>query len=174
MSVKQKIKNLKENNKVIKSICNFLNKDNYMWVKLVIAAVLAVIGSIIFEYTIYRAIDPQYISNNRMMLVSMIFMFIELHFIFKLDKMYDFIHKYRYALAAAFLIFAMVMGYHGSSIVNFDSEVQSNSENRRFHTLLGFPRLIRTDEWASSMLYKLSQGVGNEDDRFLYFNDSLR
>lgn len=174
MSVKQKIKNLKENNKVIKSICNFLNKDNYMWVKLIIAAVIAVVGSIIFEYTIYRAIDPQYISNNRMMLVSMIFMFIELHFIFKLDKMYNFIHKYRYALAAAFLIFAMVMGYHGSSIVNFDNEVQSNSENRRFHTLLGFPRLIRTDEWASSMLYKLSQGVGNEEDRFLYFNDRLR
>lgn len=174
MSVKQNIKNLKENNKVIKSICNFLNKDNYMWVKLIIAAVLAVIGSIIFEHTIYRIIDPQYISNNRMMLVSMIFMFIELHFIFKLDKMYNFIHKYRYALAAAFLIFAMVMGYHGSSIVNFDSEVQSNSENRRFHTLLGFPRLIRTDEWASSMLYKLSQGVGNEEDRFLYFNDRLR
>ena len=174
MSVKQNIKNLKENNKVIKSICNFLNKDNYMWVKLIIAAVLAVIGSIIFEHTIYRAIDPQYISNNRMMLVSMIFMFIELHFIFKLDKMYNFIHKYRYALAAAFLIFAMVMGYHGSSIVNFDSEVQSNSENRRFHTLLGFPRLIRTDEWASSMLYKLSQGVGNEEDRFSYFNDRLR
>ena len=174
MSVKQNIKKLKENNKVIKSICNFLNKDNYMWVKLIIAAVLAVIGSIIFEHTIYRAIDPQYISNNRMMLVSMIFMFIELHFIFKLDKMYNFIHKYRYALAAAFLIFAMVMGYHGSSIVNFDNEVQSNSENRRFHTLLGFSRLIRTDEWASSMLYKLSQGVGNEDDRFLYFNDRLR
>ena len=174
MSVKQNIKKLKENNKVIKSICNFLNKDNYMWVKLIIAAVLAVIGSIIFEHTIYRAIDPQYISNNRMMLVSMIFMFIELHFIFKLDKMYNFIHKYRYALAAAFLIFAMVMGYHGSSIVNFDSEVQSNSENRRFHTLLGFPRLIRTDEWASSMLYKLSQGVGNEEDRFSYFNDRLR
>lgn len=174
MSVKQNIKKLKENNKVIKSICNFLNKDNYMWVKLIIAAVIAVIGSIIFEHTIYRIIDPQYISNNRMMLVSMIFMFIELHFIFKLDKMYNFIHKYRYALAAAFLIFAMVMGYHGSSIVNFDSEVQSNSENRRFHTLLGFPRLIRTDEWASSMLYKLSQGVGNEEDRFLYFNDRLR
>lgn len=174
MSVKQNIKKLKENNKVIKSICNFLNKDNYMWVKLIIAAVIAVVGSIIFEYTIYRAIDPQYISNNRMMLVSMIFMFIELHFIFKLDKMYNFIHKYRYALAAAFLIFAMVMGYHGSSIVNFDNEVQSNSENRRFHTLLGFPRLIRTDEWASSMLYKLSQGVGNEEDRFLYFNDRLR
>ena len=174
MSVKQNIKKLKENNKVIKSICNFLNKDNYMWVKLIIAAVIAVVGSIIFEHTIYRIIDPQYISNNRMMLVSMIFMFIELHFIFKLDKMYNFIHKYRYALAAAFLIFAMVMGYHGSSIVNFDNEVQSNSENRRFHTLLGFPRLIRTDEWASSMLYKLSQGVGNEEDRFLYFNDRLR
>ena len=174
MSVKQNIKKLKENNKVIKSICNFLNKDNYMWVKLIIAAVIAVVGSIIIEHTIYRIIDPQYISNNRMMLVSMIFMFIELHFIFKLDKMYNFIHKYRYALAAAFLIFAMVMGYHGSSIVNFDNEVQSNSENRRFHTLLGFPRLIRTDEWASSMLYKLSQGVGNEEDRFLYFNDRLR
>ena len=87
MSVKQNIKKLKENNKVIKSICNFLNKDNYMWVKLIIAAVIAVVGSIIFEHTIYRIIDPQYISNNRMMLVSMIFMYKIIHFIKFKNKM---------------------------------------------------------------------------------------
>ena len=171
MSLKEKFKKLKDN-KVVKSICNFLNKDNYIIPKVIIVLVLAVVGSIIFEHTIYRRIDPQYISNNRMMLVSGIFAFIGIHFVFRLDKMYKFIHKYRYAIAAALLIFAMIMGYHGSSIINFHGEVQKNSHDRRFNTLLGVPRLIRTDEWASSMLYKLSQCVGESSGE--QFNNRLR
>lgn len=173
--MKDFIKNLKikvANNKCFQKVAYFLNKENFIKTKLILVAVLSVIAAIVFEYTIYRRIDPQYISKNRMMLVSAIFMFIGIHFVFKLDKMYGFIHKYRYHLAGAFLVFVMVMGYHGSSIVNFDEQFQMNSDNRRFHTLLGVPRLIRTDEWASSMLYRLSQGVG--DNKFEYFNDNLR
>ena len=172
VNLKEKFKTLKEKNKVIAAISKFLDKDNYMIIKLILVAVLSVIASVIFEHTVYRIIDPQYISNNRMMLVALIIMFIGIHFVFKLDKMYGFIHKYRYAIAGIFMIFVMVMGYHGSSIINFDEQFQTNSDNRRFHALLGYPRLIRTDEWASSMLYKLSQCIGEE--KFEYFNDRLR
>lgn len=171
MSLKEKFKNVKDNT-VVKKVCNFLNKDNYLIPKLIIVLVLSAICSFVFEHTIYRRIDPQYISNNRMMLVAAIFAFIGIHFVFKLDKMYGFIHKYRYAIVGCLMLFAMIMGYHGSSIINFDNEVQINSHNRRFNTLLGVPRLIRTDEWASSMLYKLSQCVG--EGKYEYFNDRLR
>ena len=170
--IKEKIKKIKEN-KVVKAICNFLNKDNYIWQKIVILIILSGISSFVFEHTIYRKYDPQYISNNRMMLVAIIFMFIGIHFIIRLNKLYNFIHKYRYPIAGLFMVFVMLMGYHGSSILNYDNELQLEAENRRFHTLLGTPRLIRTDEWASSMMYKLSQGAG-EVDRFEYFNDNLR
>ena len=173
--MKDKLLNLKERcleNKIVKKICFFLDKNNFLKTKLILVAILSVIASIIFEYTFYRRIDPQYISKNRMMLVAMIFMFIGIHFVFKLKEMYEFIHKHRYKIAVAFLLFVMIFKYHGSSIVNFDEQFQLNSDNRRFHTLLGYPRLIRTDEWASSTLYKLSQGVG--ENKFEYFSSKLR
>ena len=157
---------------VLEKIKFFFKKENFFKQKLVIGLIIAAVCSIVFEYTFYRRIDPQYISKNRMALVAGIFYFIILHGIIRLDVMYEFIHKNRYKLALAFMIFVMIMNYHGSSIVNFDEQFQTNADDRHFHTLLGLPRLIRTDEWASSMLYKLSQGVG--DNKYSYFNDTLR
>ncbi len=170
--IKEKFDNIKQNNKFVKALSNFINKENYTIIKLIIVAIFSIIAGIIFEYTIYRKIDPQYISKNRMIIMAGFFMFAGIHFIFKLDKMYNLIHKHRYHLAGIFLVFVMVMGYHGSSIVNFDEQIQLDSDNRHFHALLGVPRLIRTDEWASSMLYKLSQGVG--ENKFEYFSNKLR
>ena len=79
VNLKEKFKTLKEKNKVIAAISKFLDKDNYMIIKLILVAVLSVIASVIFEHTVYRIIDPQYISNNRMMLVALIIMFIGIH-----------------------------------------------------------------------------------------------
>ena len=60
-------------------IKNFFKKDNYIWVKLIIAAILSIILAIVFEYTVYRIVDPNYISKNRMMLFAIGFMFILIH-----------------------------------------------------------------------------------------------
>ena len=157
----------------MKKIKNFIKKGNYTKIKLAIIAVLAIIASVIFEYKFYTVyIDNSYDSKTRMLIMAIIFGFIGLHFVFKLNDLYEFIYKQRYTLAGAFLIFVMVFKLSGSSIVNFNDQFQTESDDNRFHPLLGFARMVRTDEWATSTLYMLSQNVG--DDQFQYFDDELR
>lgn len=157
----------------LEKIKTFLNKENYTKVKLAIIAILAILASIIFEYKFYTIyIDNAYDSKTRMLIIAMIFGFIGLHFVFKLKDLYEFIYKRRYQLAAGFLIFVMIFKLSGSSIVNFNDQFQTKSDDNRFHPLLGFARMVRTDEWATSTMYILSQGVGN--DQYQYFDDELR
>lgn len=157
----------------MEKIKNFLNKENYTKTKLGIIAVLSVICSIIFEYKFYTVyIDNSYDSKTRMLIMAMFFGFVGLHFVFKLKDLYEFIYKHRYKLAAAFLLFVMVFKLSGSSIVNYNDQFQTESDDNRFHPLLGFARMVRTDEWATSTMYILSQGVGS--DQFQYFDDELR
>ena len=151
----------------------FIKKGNYTKSKLVIFAILSVICAILFEYKFYTIyIDNSYDSKTRMFIVALFFAFVGLHFIFHLNDLYEFIYKHRYKIAAGFLLFVMVFKLSGSSIVNYNNEFQTETDDNRFHPLLGFSRLVRTDEWASSTLYMLSQDVGN--DRFQYFDDELR
>lgn len=166
MSMSNKVKALYEKTKT------FINKDNFTKTKLAILVVLAGLLSIACEYTIFRKFYPEYISNNRIMLVTLIFIYIGMHFVFKISQMYEFIHKHRYKIACAFLLFVMAFKYSGSSIVNFNALVQPNNDDRKYHTLLGTARMIRTDEWATSTTYILSQTQG--ENAFSYFNDKLR
>lgn len=153
----------------------FINKDNCTKIKLVLVAIFSVLFAIVCEYTIFRKSHPEFISKNRIMLVSIIYMFIGIHFVFKLSKMYEFIHNHRYKIACAFLLFVMVFKYSGSSIVNFhiwNGLIQPHNDNTRYHTLLGNTRPIRTDEWATSTTYILSQSKAQNP--FSYFNNVLR
>ena len=150
----------------------FINKDNFTKTKLLIVLVISCILSVLCEYTIFRISHPEYISKVRMILVAIIFAFIGIHFVFKISKMYEFIHKNRYKIACAFLLFVMMFKLSGSSIVNFNGLIQSHNDDRKYHTLLGTPRMIRTDEWATSTTYILSQGMGS--NQFEYFSDKLR
>lgn len=157
----------------MEKIKNFLNKENYTKIKLGILFVVAIIAAILFEYGFYtRYIDKSYDSKTRMIIMTMVFGFVGLHFIFKLDKLYEFIYKQRYKIAGAFLIFVMLFKLSGSSIVNFNDQFQTKSDDNRFHPLLGFARMVRTDEWSSSTLYMLSQGVG--ENQYEYFSNKLR
>ncbi len=163
-------------NKVIEKIKIFLNKDNFTKTKLVLGVFLSLALAVITEYTVMRRYHPQFISKNRMMLLAMIYMFIGIHFVFKLSKMYEFIHKNRYKIACAFLLFVTVFQYSGSSITSYHEflGLQPNHDNSRYHTLFGKVRTIRTDEWATSTTYILSQGVGEPEEKHQYFSDTLR
>lgn len=158
--------------KIYEKILYFINKENFTKTKVVLVAILSIIFATICEYTIFRRYYPEFISKNRIMLVSLIYMFIGIHFVFKINKMYEFIHKYRYIIACAFLLFVMVFRYSGSSIVMFNDYIQKDFDNTRYHTLLGKPRDIRSDEWATSTTYILSQG--QTEDKYQYFSDVLR
>ena len=107
-------------NKIIEKIIFFINKDNFTKTKLILVAFASLAFAVICEYTIFRIWYPQFISKNRMMLVSIIYMFIGIHFVFKLSNMYEFIHKHRYKIACAFLLFVMIGQYSGSSITNYN------------------------------------------------------
>lgn len=170
MNILDRVKTLYE--KALEKIKFFINKDNFTKTKLAMLVVLSGLLSIACEYTIFRRWYPEYISNNRIMLVTLIFIYIGMHFVFKISQMYEFIHKHRYKIACAFLLFVMVFKYSGSSIVNFNGYIQKNHDDRRYHTLLGTARMIRTDEWATSTTYILSQSQGSNS--FSYFNDKLR
>ena len=163
---------IKTYNFILEKLKVFFNKDNFVVLKLIIVAALACIASIGFEYTIFRISHPGYISKLRMIIVAIIFMYIGIHFVFKLSKMYEWIHKYRYLLACAFLLFVMIFKLSGSSIEYFDGMIQSHNDDRKFHTVLGTPRKIRTDEWATSTTYLLAQG--ESDTPFTYYSDELR
>ena len=161
-------------NKVIEKIKIFLYKDNFTKTKLVLCAFLSLALAVITEYTVMRRYHPQFISKNRMMLLAMIYMFIGIHFVFKLSQMYEFIHKNRYKIACAFLLFVTVFQYSGSSITCYHEflGLQPNYDDSRYHTLFGKVRTIRTDEWATSTTYLLSQGEGQ--NKFDYFSNKLR
>ena len=159
-------------NKVIEKINFFISKENFTKTKVLLVVIFSGLLSIACEYTIFRRWYPEFISKNRIMLVSIIFMFIGIHFVFKLPKMYEFMHKHRYKIACAFLLFVMIFKYSGSSIVNFNSLIQSHHDDTRYHTLLGKPRMIRTDEWATSTTYILSQSKA--ETPFKYFSNVLR
>lgn len=157
---------------ILEKIKFFINKDNFTKTKLILVAIMSVLIATLCEYTIFRISHPEFISKNRIMLVSIIIMFIGIHFVFKLRKMYEFIHNHRYKIACAFLLFVMIFKYSGSSIVEFNSEIQPHIDNTRYHTLLGQTRRIRTDEWATSTTYILSQS--KTEVPFQYFSDVLR
>lgn len=170
MKKAKKLNKIYEN--ILEKIKFFINKDNFTKTKLILVAIMSVLIATLCEYTIFRISHPEFISKNRIMLVSIIIMFIGIHFVFKLRKMYEFIHNHRYKIACAFLLFVMIFKYSGSSIVEFNSEIQPHIDNTRYHTLLGQTRRIRTDEWATSTTYILSQS--KTEVPFQYFSDVLR
>ena len=170
MKKAEKLNKIYEN--ILEKIKFFINKDNFTKTKLILVAIMSLLIATLCEYTIFRISHPEFISKNRIMLVSIIIMFIGIHFVFKLRKMYEFIHNHRYKIACAFLLFVMIFKYSGSSIVEFNSEIQPHIDNTRYHTLLGQTRRIRTDEWATSTTYILSQS--KTEVPFQYFSDVLR
>lgn len=170
MKKAEKLNKIYEN--ILEKIKFFINKDNFTKTKLILVAIMSVLIATLCEYTIFRISHPEFISKNRIMLVSIIIMFIGIHFVFKLRKMYEFIHNHRYKIVCAFLLFVMIFKYSGSSIVEFNSEIQPHIDNTRYHTLLGQTRRIRTDEWATSTTYILSQS--KTEVPFQYFSDVLR
>lgn len=160
--------------KSVEKLIFFIDKENFTKTKLVLVAILSLVAAVVTEYTVMRIYHPQYISKNRMMLLAMIYMFIGIHFVFKLSNMYEFIHKNRYKIACAFLLFVTIFKYSGSSITSYHEflSIQPNYDDSRYHTLFGKVRTIRTDEWATSTTYLLSQA--NSENAFSYFSNVLR
>lgn len=172
----------------VQKTINFLNKENYKKVKLVISFFICFIVSILFEMFLYPGIiefvakpiddiigtfdyEILAVSKQRIILFWCIFYFIALHFILKLKDMYEFIYKYRYVLAGSFLVLVMLLKLHGSSMIWYTNYLE-NTEESSAHEILGISRFIRSDEYATQSMYILSQTEGQE--KLQYFDNKLR
>ena len=108
----------------------FLKKGLYTKQKLIIAIILSNLISVIFTVT------RSQIIIDRIPIFAGILIFISLHFILDLKKMYEFIYKYRYYIALVFLIYAVIMGYSMSSIGVYNNLIQGESTDKYFTPIL--------------------------------------
>ena len=100
-------------------------------------------------------------SIDRFLILSFIIIFICLHLILDIKKMYDFIYKKRYLIGLVLLLIITLRGYHGSSLGAWNKFVQPNNNIDDGGLLLGILRLIRGDEYIVSTPHILSQTYNN-------------
>lgn len=158
--------------KMLTKINNFFNKDNFRLAKMTILFFLSIIFAIVIEGLIFSK-KSGFFSIDRIIIVFGSLLFLSLHIIFKLKNMYEWIYNKRYVLAILFLAFAVIMGYSGSSITNYDSCIQAESSDNSYKPLFGEARGIRSDEWAVNTPLIFSQDkTGNT--KYPYFNMNIR
>lgn len=151
----------------MEKIKDFLKKGNYTKIKIIIAIIISLLLS-----TLYTMTRVTFVAD-RIFLVGAILMFVLLHFIFKLKDLYNFIYKYRFYIAIAIFIIAVICEYSGSSIGVYNEVLQGESTGTYFTPVLGKYRSIRSDEWVVNTPIFTSQAV-DEDSKFAYYNDNLR
>ncbi len=147
-------------------IKNIIKKGEYTKQKVFIAVIFSLIVA-----TIITCIPNTFIWD-RIPIFAAIILCILLHFIFKLEVMYNFIYKYRYILSAGILIYIVIMEYSGSSIGCYNNNYQPQRSQIYDTPILGVHRAIRSDEWNVNTPLAISQGIGA--NKYSYYNDKLR
>ena len=123
-------------------------------VKLVIFFLLSCLFAFVTEKVLFKVM---YVSMDRLILFWMGYMFLSLHLIFSLKKLYAVLYNKRYWIGAALFIFVVVNGYHGSSISLYNDFVQPNIYVADASPIIGMTRGIRGDEWRVMTPLTLSQ-----------------
>lgn len=151
----------------MKKINEIMKKGKYTKQKIIVAVILSILASTIITMSM------KVFVFDRIPILSAIFIFILLHFIFNLKDMYEFIYKYRYYIAIVVLIYCVLMGYSLSSIGIYNTTIQDESNGKYFSPILGVSRAIRSDEWVVNTPVFISQAIDDENP-FDYYNDNLR
>ena len=114
----------------------------------------------------------QPLALSRSSLFFIVLLFVGLHFLFDIKKMYKVLFQYRYAAALGLLLLLALQQYHGSSIGMYDSLIQPSLGSDYVTPVLGHVRAIRSDEWAVSTPWKLASAYG--DHPFGKYNEIMR
>jgi len=119
-------------------------------------------GDIVFTTT---TVDPTYsaygLLANRLLLLSIFFVFLMIHVIFDITKMYDWIFRRRLWLALALIFFMVINQYSFSSITMYNGIIQPNQGSEYVEPIFGATRAIRSDEWLVGTPMKLSAQYTN-------------
>jgi hypothetical protein len=101
------------------------------------------------------------LTFNRMILFFIFFVFLGLHLVIPIKKMYAWIFNYRYIVALAIFLFLVLNQYNGSSVQIFDSVIQNGQGSAFVQPIMGKARSIRSDEWLVATPNRLSAQFGS-------------
>lgn len=164
--------NIKENKKaIIKSVLFFIISCALALItELFLYEKIINIWNSNIDYEYWSIYDPNItFSKIRLGIFFIFYMFISLHFIFNIKKIYLFICDNRYKLAAIFLLLVTVLQINGSSMQKYDRELSLKTGIAQ-KNILGVSRGVRSDEWSTQSAYILSQETSN----FAFNADKLR
>lgn len=150
-------------------IKKFIKKGNYTKTKIVLLILISIIGAFILTSIARRGF-----IWDRIPILTVILFFAGSHFIFNIKELYNNIYKYRFYIAGIVLIYAVLMGYSGSSIGIYNDIIQPNNREIYYSPIFGDSRTIRTDEWAVNEPSFVSQCVDPNGNNYSYYHDSLR
>lgn len=112
------------------------------------------------------------IWNDRFVILLIVFMFISVHFIYDIKRMYQYLFKNRWIVAGALLLFLVLNKYNGDSITQYEYVVQSGQGSEYVQPVFGVPRSIRSDEWLVNTPSLLSSTFS--DNAFAKYNEVMR
>lgn len=150
-------------------IKKFIKKGNYTKTKIVLLILISIIGAFILTSIARRGF-----IWDRIPILTVILFFAGSHFILNIKELYNNIYKYRFYIAGIVLIYAVLMGYSGSSIGIYNDIIQPNNREIYYSPIFGDSRTIRTDEWAVNAPSFVSQCVDTNGNNYSYYHDSLR
>lgn len=150
-------------------IKKFIKKGNYTKTKIVLLILISIIGAFILTSIARRGF-----IWDRIPILTVILFFAGSHFILNIKELYNNIYKYRFYIAGIVLIYAVLMGYSGSSIGIYNDIIQPNNREIYYSPIFGDSRTIRTDEWAVNAPSFVSQCVDPNGNNYSYYHDSLR
>lgn len=145
---------------------NFLKKGKYTYVKLIISIII----SILFSFLIVKKMNGVW---DLIVIFALMIEFVLIHLIFHINKIYDFIYKFRFVICFVIGLYSVIMGYNGSSIAEYNKIVQPDYQEQYFNPILGESRSIRSDEWGSTTPIAISQYF-DKNGKFTCNNDNLR
>ena len=115
--------------------------------------ILGIVGAVVFEkYYVDRPF-----SIDRFLIYIYIIIFLGLHIMINIKKLWLFIYKKRYLIGVISFVYVVLMGYNGSSVFVYNSIIEPNYSLDKYVPILGEARSIRSDEFLVDTPALLSQ-----------------
>lgn len=111
--------------------------------------------------TSYQPIQKYGITFYRIILIILLTIFVGLHLVVDVKKMYDWIFDKRVLIAFVLFFLGVANKFNFSSISQFDLYVQPDLGSQYVKPIFGESRRIRSDEWNASLTRAISAEYSN-------------
>lgn len=131
-----------------------MKKNRYWILKNIFVILISVIVPGVIEKFYY---NTQPFLTDRFIIIMFFMLFIGIHFIFDIKKIWIQIYKKRYLIGIIIFAFLVINCYHGSSVGIYNGAIQGEYQVENGNPILGENRVIRGDEYAVATPFTLSQ-----------------